>query len=341
MSILLKAAAVGIAASALFGLGAGLAVAAEPATGPADGTSNVAAPMDYSRGFDFFNTSSVAMKLTNHSWPGTPPLGTVVQPGGSMHVEVPFDIWGGPGQQSSLDFQPVSGSTASGTLHFDLIIVNAQSTTSSWSGNGLTGLTGFTSDRNLYAMDPAGTTINLDGSHAQGQAQALNLLCGNPLAQCTFTATNEDPKSWGPVHQIGKSQYNGNSTPTVLKKIATDAVGITDSVDVSVKAGGSIFGLINTEVQATYHHIVTDTESFTDEVDANVAVGDTVYVLDRAPVTRDTGNFTITMRNTTYNLTDVYFDSPDPSREGQWLVCSKMENKCPIGPDESPAVPMH
>jgi hypothetical protein len=31
---------------------------------------------------------------------------------------------------------------------------------------------------------------------------------------------------------------------------------------------------------------------------------------------RDTGNFTVTLGNTTWNLTDVYFDHPDNTNDG-------------------------
>jgi hypothetical protein len=38
------------------------------------------------------------------------------------------------------------------------------------------------------------------------------------------------------------------------------------------------------------------------------------------PLYRDTGNFTVTLGNTTWNLTGVYFDSPDPTRAGSFGV---------------------
>jgi hypothetical protein len=41
---------------------------------------------------------------------------------------------------------------------------------------------------------------------------------------------------------------------------------------------------------------------------------------------RDTGNFTVTLGNTTWNLTGVYFDSPDPTRGGSYSV-----GECVIG----------
>ena len=53
--------------------------------------------------------------------------------------------------------------------------------------------------------------------------------------------------------------------------------------------------------------------------------------LDDAPqMLRDTGNFTITLGNTTINVTDVYFDSPDPDGNGNWTLMSQSIDGGPI-----------
>ena len=38
---------------------------------------------------------------------------------------------------------------------------------------------------------------------------------------------------------------------------------------------------------------------------------------------RDTGNFQIVIGNTTINVIHVYFDSPDPSGNGNWTLMSQ------------------
>jgi len=45
---------------------------------------------------------------------------------------------------------------------------------------------------------------------------------------------------------------------------------------------------------------------------------------------RYTGNFTLTVGNTTINLTGVYFDSPDPDGNGNWTLMSQSTHGGPI-----------
>ena len=90
--------------------------------------------------------------------------------------------------------------------------------------------------------------------------------------------------------------------------------------------GPNSSGLINAWVNLPYQHQITASSSYADEVDMTVAAGDTGWVLDNAPMIRDTGDFTITLGNTTYHLNNVSFDSPDPNRQGQWVTCSLHAN---------------
>ena len=45
---------------------------------------------------------------------------------------------------------------------------------------------------------------------------------------------------------------------------------------------------------------------------------------------RYTGNFTLTVGNTTINLTGGYFDSPDPDGNGNWTLMSQSTHGGPI-----------
>ena len=42
-----------------------------------------------------------------------------------------------------------------------------------------------------------------------------------------------------------------------------------------------------------------------------------VWLTDSPPMFRDTGDFSITLGNTTWRLHDVYFDSPNPDGNGK------------------------
>jgi hypothetical protein len=257
-----------------------------------------------------------------------------------LHFEVPYD--GGMMEDSYLEFTPKAGYGAHGKIEYTLEIEGVANTTSSWTGaDGMSGFSGLTDDRNIYVLDPPGTDITLDGStnaQAQQEATALHELCDDStLASCQFDAKTDDTTALSPPHQVGVSLVNHQNNPVLFKKQETDAVGITDTVGVNVSAGGQLFGLINTSVGLSFGHTINSSSSYTNEVDMPVDPGDTVWVLDTAPVIRDTGNFTITIGNTTYHLNNVSFDSPDSSREGQWQTCSLKANNCTIGPDGTPS----
>ena len=84
----------------------------------------------------------------------------------------------------------------------------------------------------------------------------------------------------------------------------------TDSVEISANLGGSIAGIVDASVAGTCGHTWSTGHSFTTGVVNTVPAGYYGEITTIAPTIGDTGDFTITMGNTTWNLNG--FDTPNP-----------------------------
>ena len=70
---------------------------------------------------------------------------------------------------------------------------------------------------------------------------------------------------------------------------------------------------MNASVTAKYGHTWRESHMFTTGVSNTVPAGYYGEITAIAPMIRDTGNFAITMGDTSWNLTGVYFDTPNPT----------------------------
>jgi hypothetical protein len=91
-----------------------------------------------------------------------------------------------------------------------------------------------------------------------------------------------------------------------------------------------MFELVNVCISATYGHTWTTSHEFDESMTATVPPKTKVGLDDAPQMLRDTGNFTITLGNTTIHITDVYFDSPDPDGNGNWTLMSQSFDGGPI-----------
>lgn len=323
MRIATRLAGVVLAAGALGGLGslAGTAYAATPgqthATAAASQDSaQVGAPM-YSRGFHIYNltTSPMALKSVtgDGNFEGKPDVGSVVQPGQYADFEVQYRAF-------SVQNDDVTYSNADGsfTAHLKVDGVNyAGNPSSTCTVNGGADVCsdpddGVNTNGTTIAYEmPAGTTITYNGDQAQQQADVLKQLCDSGAnATCSFTPTSETHVA-GPSHMLA-FEYNNSDGTATLEVDKTDDVSSTDSLNISATLGTNIAGMVDASVTAAYGHTWSEGHGFaaksSDPVDPH-----TYGEIDGiAPMIRDTGNFTLTMGNTTYHLNGVYFDSPDP-----------------------------
>jgi hypothetical protein len=151
------------------------------------------------------------------------------------------------------------------------------------------------------------------------QAAILTTLC-NGDDVCSFVATRQDAEAYTPIHTVGNSLANDSNTQQVTKIVITDTQTQSDSIQVAAKAGGSIAKIVNVEISITYGHTWTDTHTFTQEIDLNVPPHSVGTIYAQQPVYRVYGDFTIEYLGQTFVLKDVYFDTPDGSRNGKYEV---------------------
>jgi hypothetical protein len=166
--------------------------------------------------------------------------------------------------------------------------------------------------------------VNYDGTNAQQEADELKWLCTDPVAYatCSFDATSET-KVGGAKHQVGDSFTNSSSVSADYTLAEKDMVSSSNSVDITATASAEFFELFDASISAKYGHTWTNTHEFDEQMVAHVPPGVTVWLDDAPQMIRDTGNFHITIGDTTVNLNNVYFDSPDPSGAGNWSLESK------------------
>jgi hypothetical protein len=172
----------------------------------------------------------------------------------------------------------------------------------------------------LTYLDPPGTVHNFGPGQGQAQAATLNQFCAvDNTATCKFTPTSEHQVD-SPTHQVGNALINNTDVEQDTRVTISDTVGQSNSIEVAVKVGGKIKGIVDVSVTATYGHEWTTEHTFTQDVTVHCPPRMKCSISDTAPMLRDTGDFTLNLGNTTWNLPGVYFDSPNPNGTGAYSV---------------------
>jgi hypothetical protein len=287
------------------------------------------AAADLTQGFDVFNLSSHPIKLLNvtnsDKLQGGPPDGAVLNPGAGTHhfekIFYVFDVNTTEGQYGILgdDGQPIS----SAYFNADMTI-SAGNVPLAGCQTYLAGVCTPPSlaenQRNIVLYDDPGTVLDIPAARVQAQAEALRNFCDETnTATCAFTASSEQQVD-SPTHQVGNALINNTDEQQETTVTVADTVGSTDSVEVGLKVGGKLAELLDVEISAKYAHEWTQEHTFSQDVRVFCPAHHKCWINAVAPMYRDTGNFTVTLGNTTWNLQGVYFDSPDPTRGGAYSV---------------------
>jgi RTX calcium-binding nonapeptide repeat (4 copies) len=279
-----------------------------------------------SRGFKIYNLSSHPLKLNDvdqvprhwFDFEGRPPDGDVLKPGAPPHdwevkwvylthygAKLTYDIVG-------TDKQYVATMTTNGG-GVNQSDCQFPSKLGSCSAEGQT----------LTVTDPPGTEIDIPSGRGQEQAETLRDLCKKTrIADCRFDLGRRDDKALTPNHLVGKPQLNCTDHEDEASFEESDKVGQTNSLEISSETEFD-FGFIKEKVIGKYGHDWTTEHEFKFSRHIPVPGKYMAWVTDAAPILRDWGNFTVTLGNTTWKLTDVYFDSPDltdraPKNAGGW-----------------------
>ena len=145
-------------------------------------------------------------------------------------------------------------------------------------------------------------------------------------ANCSFVAKSQTA-GYSPVRTIGTPVRNETATPTTTSVAIADQVSQSDTVGVDVKMSGGglakLASIINLEITAKYSHTWTKTSTFTQTVNVPVGAGREAWIEGSVPVWNVTGDFTIKIGNSTYQLNGATFATPNENLKGVYVIKDK------------------
>jgi hypothetical protein len=194
---------------------------------------------------------------------------------------------------------------------------------------------GFNADAHtLSLLDPPGTVHDIPAGQGQTQAATLKQLCNdNNQASCSFTPKTRIPVD-SPTHSVGHALINNTDEEQETRVTISDTVGATDSVEIEVDASVKIFKVVEVSVSAKYGHEWTTEHTFEQDVTVHCPAKSKCWITGDDPMWRDTGDYVLTLGNTTWYLRNVYFDSPNPNGQGAYEV-----NEQPLKAGEQARLP--
>ncbi|RST14391.1 hypothetical protein E2C00_13245 [Streptomyces sp. WAC05374] len=102
--------------------------------------------------------------------------------------------------------------------------------------------------------------------------------CASGAGKCTFNEPKLGEAYLGAFHQVSDSLYNCSSSDATQSMTWDDTVGSTDSLGVSVTAGGKIAGIVDLSVTATYSHSWSSTHSESSSLNMTVKPGEVGWI---------------------------------------------------------------
>ncbi|MFD7611954.1 hypothetical protein [Streptomyces sp. NPDC059828] len=120
----------------------------------------------------------------------------------------------------------------------------------------------------------------------QPTREQLTADCASGEGKCTFNSPVLGKAYLGKFHQVSDALYNCSSSTATQSMSWSDSVGSTDSVGVSVTAGGNIAGIVDLSVTATYNHSWTSTHTEDSSLTMTVRPGEVGWI-SRAQVMQE------------------------------------------------------
>ncbi|MET9885625.1 hypothetical protein ABZZ20_21310 [Streptomyces sp. NPDC006430] len=112
----------------------------------------------------------------------------------------------------------------------------------------------------------------------QPTRQQLMADCGSGEGKCTFNSPKLEEAYLGELRQVSDSLYNCSSSDSTQTMTWDDTVGSTDSLGVSVTAGGKIAGIVDLSVTASYSHSWSSTHSESSSLNMTVKPGEVGWI---------------------------------------------------------------
>lgn len=305
----------------------------------------VAPTLGVTERFWFRNYTLAPLKFNGYSGgtedlDGGPAVGTVILPGGERSWDVTwylFSVGSVTPQFGTVGFGATPSSSGyvpegyQGTT-FQVTYKTKPRETQCSAGGG--GQCSVPNDKMAIALDKSSPTITLGAADAAKIAAVLPNICyDGSIANCSFIAKGQTA-GFSPVRTVGTPVTNTTSTPTTTSVSIADTVSQTDTVGVSVKLSGGglakLASIINLEITANYQHSWTKTTTFTQTINVPVGAGRTAWIEGSVPVWKVTGDFTVRIGNSTYQLNDAIFDTPNPDEQGSYVIRDKPATLAPV-----------
>ena len=303
--------------------------------GPPEGSA--AKPL-ITRTFEIINLTSSSQMLTEWNAQAkrtvvqVAPVGTILKPGES--TKIVLTQYAFQDLEATAGFTPVDASgipiAAPTSRYPHSVTVATRPLGSVWyCRTGRNCNIGTT--RTVVLLDPPGTVISVPSGQGQKQADVLNGFCNQGLATCSFVPRSYDNNAWSLWQQVSDSIRNNTSSPVTTTVTVTNTQSTSTSLKLASTIKASLFKVVEASVTAEASQTWTNTYTFTQSFNQTAQPGEEVFFLSSAPVKAVTGDFIVTVgesgRNTTWNLYDVTFDSPDASRKAKWCATTS-DNPC-------------
>ena len=299
--------------------------------------SLIGPPVGVSRGFNLTNLSGQAVYLAEiqkeagyaDSVESAPSIGSVLQPGESAHFETTYyyfytydtrAIWKSCTDTSCASVTPgnqqwtVRLHTWSGQVWDSNgpTTINCEKGDCSYDRDGQAVSNPLDGANRAFLLDSPGTVNTLSaGTQADKIARVLEQLCNsNNSASCSFK-----PKTFQQTQTpwyLAQS-FENNTNVQVTQALARNQTTSTQtSLKLSENAKLNLFKIVEAGVTRETTETWTTQTTWTETYTVPIPSGETGYLYYRDPIKRVTGDFTATIGNTKWLLTDVNFDTPDP-----------------------------
>ena len=299
--------------------------------------SLIGPPVGVSRGFNLTNLSGQAVYLAAiqkeagyaDSVESAPSIGSVLQPGESAHFETTYyyfytydtrAIWKSCTDTSCASVTPgnqqwtVRLHTWSGQVWDSNgpTTINCEKGDCSYDRDGQAVSNPLDGANRAFLLDSPGTVNTLSaGTQADKIARVLEQLCNsNNSASCSFK-----PKTFQQTQTpwyLAQS-FENNTNVQVTQALARNQTTSTQtSLKLSQNAKLNLFKIVEAGITRETTETWTTQTTWTETYTVPIPSGETGYLYYRDPIKRVTGDFTATIGNTKWLLTDVNFDTPDP-----------------------------
>lgn len=299
--------------------------------------SLIGPPVGLSRGFNLTNLSGQAVYLAEIQKEAgyedrletAPPIGSVLKPGESAHFETTYlyfytydtrAIWKSCTDTSCASVTPgnqqwnVRLHTWSGQVWDSNgpTTINCEKGDCSYDRDGQAVSNPLDGANRAFLLDSPGTVNTLSaGTQADKIAGVLEQLCNsNNSASCSFK-----PKTFQQTQTpwyLAQS-FENNTNVLVTQALARNQTTSTQtSLKLSENAKLNLFKIVEAGITRETTETWTTQTTWTETYTVPIPSGETGYLYYRDPIKRVTGDFTATIGNTKWLLTDVNFDTPDP-----------------------------